>query len=896
MNSGNWQHRLKCRFPRKSFHSAGHSKQKTQDREMKVLQRIKFWNFKKFTSFDVTLDEKLTFLIGDNESGKSTVLLALDLVLGGSRSKVETIGLESLFNTDAVHHFLASGKRIEDLPILFVEVYLNEQGDPDFNGKNNSDGKICDGLRLVCEPIDELSKDIKDILDQNDANFPFEYYETKFFTFSGRPYAGFNRPIRHLLIDSAQINNEYATREYIKDLYNTNVEGTEKNKHHNEYRKYKDQFKSIVLNDLNKRLDKYSFTVRTSNKANLESDLTLAEDGITIENKGKGQQCFIKTEFALKKPERKRSIDILLLEEPENHLSHINMKKLICKIRESTDNQLFIATHSNLISARLDFRRCILLNSSSTKSALLDNLPDQTAEFFMKAPDNNILEFILSKKVILVEGDAEYILVEAFYTKTVCHALEDSDTHVISVGGTSFKRYLDLARLLKIKTAIIRDNDGNCQQNCVDRYIEYSCEHIKVFSDEDRERHTFEICLYADNRAICDELFGRQRKTLSVQEYMLKNKAEAAFLLLQSKANELSPPAIHCGRYPMDKTVMLAVAGSGKTTHIVNALNPDTRSLLITYTDNNLRNLRTKILRKFGYFPENISLFSYFTFLYNFCFKPFLLMDTRAKGINWEIPPAWTQRLRRDHKDFYLDKHNRLYHNRIAKRMEVDGVLGLVNQRIEKYFDNLFIDEIQDFAGHDFNLIKSIAKSKVSLLFVGDFYQHTFDTSRDGNVNKNLHDDLSTYICKLEEIGLQIDCDTLSKSYRCSPTVCTFVSEGLGITMDSHKDKDTTIQLVDTKADSDRILKCDATIKLFYKEHYKYACFSRNWGDSKGEDQYTDVCVVLNKGTFQKFQKNELRELKPQTRNKLYVACSRARNNLYFVPEDLYKQSLNPYS
>lgn len=33
----------------------------------------------------------------------------------------------------------------------------------------------------------------------------------------------------------------------------------------------------------------------------------------------------------------------------------------------------------------------------------------------MKAPDNNILEYVLSKKVILVEGDAEFILMEALY-------------------------------------------------------------------------------------------------------------------------------------------------------------------------------------------------------------------------------------------------------------------------------------------------------------------------------------------------------------------------------------------------------------------------------------------------------------------------------------------------
>ena len=143
---------------------------------------------------------------------------------------------------------------------------------------------------------------------------------------------------------------------------------------------------------------------------------------------------------------------------------------------------------------------------------------------------------------MLVEGDAEYILLEAFYKNTQGNALEDADIHVISVDGTSFKRYLDLARLLKIKTAVLRDNDGNYSQNCVDRYSEYVCAHIHVFSDMNEKRQTFEICLYEDNKAVCDELFEKNRRTLTVQEYMLKNKAEAAFALLQSKANNMTPP------------------------------------------------------------------------------------------------------------------------------------------------------------------------------------------------------------------------------------------------------------------------------------------------------------------------------------------------------------------
>jgi len=290
-------------------------------------------------------------------------------------------------------------------------------------------------------------------------------------------------------------------------------------------------------------LDSYKFSVRTNPKSNLETDLVITEDDIPIESKGKGRQCFIKTEFALRKNEDEQSLDVLLLEEPENHLSHTNMKRLIQRISECEKKQLFIATHSSLVSTRLDLRKSILLNSASPKPVVLKNLPDDTAKFFIKAPDNYVLEFVLSQKVILVEGDAEFILFDALYKKQPGNsALEKDGVHVISVGGTSFKRFLDLAKLLDIKTAVVRDNDGDYQKNCVDRYADYSNGHMRIFSDKDPARRTFEVCFYQDNKKACDDLFQIGRKTLSVEEYMLGNKADAAFELLDKKEASLVAP------------------------------------------------------------------------------------------------------------------------------------------------------------------------------------------------------------------------------------------------------------------------------------------------------------------------------------------------------------------
>jgi DNA helicase-2/ATP-dependent DNA helicase PcrA len=250
----------------------------------------------------------------------------------------------------------------------------------------------------------------------------------------------------------------------------------------------------------------------------------------------------------------------------------------------------------------------------------------------------------------------------------------------------------------------------------------------------------------------------------------------------------------------MDKRVIFAVAGSGKTTYILNQLSLEKRSLVITYTNNNVRNLKNGIIEKFGYFPENITLLPYFSFLYSFCFKPFLLYKYKTKGINYS--PNLNRYVKQTNYQYYIDKHKRVYSNRISKLIAKDGELENVNARLEKYYDNLFIDEIQDFAGNDFNFLKSIAKANLNILLVGDFHQHTFDTSRDGSVNKTLHDCYDKYKNHFSIMGFEVDTESLDKSYRCSPTVCKFITNNLKIGISSHKKEQSIVKFIEKEKEA----------------------------------------------------------------------------------------------
>ncbi|GBR75717.1 putative viral helicase [Candidatus Termititenax persephonae] len=338
----------------------------------------------------------------------------------------------------------------------------------------------------------------------------------------------------------------------------------------------------------------------------------------------------------------------------------------------------------------------------------------------------------------------------------------------------------------------------------------------------------------------------------------------------------------------MDKQLILAVAGSGKTNHIINRLNLADNSLIITYTDTNYRVLRDKIIQKFNFFPQNITLFTYFSFLYSFCFNPLLSYEICAKGINFKEKP--NQYTRKNTLNHYRDNSNRLYSNRIAKLLKEKNIFPAINQRISKYFDNLFIDEVQDFAGNDFNLLISLLGAKVAILLVGDFYQHTFNTSNDGNVNKDLYNSYDKYIEKLKETGIVIDNTTLNKSYRCSPTTCSLITNKLGIEINSHKTEPTNINIINDFEHAKSILANPIVVKLFYKEHYKYNCYSRNWGDCKGEDKYNDICIVVNKEIYEMLSENSVNNLTPTTKNKLYVALSRANNDVYILPNEYCKK------
>lgn len=194
-----------------------------------------------------------------------------------------------------------------------------------------------------------------------------------------------------------------------------------------------------------------------------------------------------------------------------------------------------------------------------------------------------------------------------------------------------------------------------------------------------------------------------------------------------------------------DKRLVLAVAGSGKTKLIIDSLDLEERSFIVTYTNTNSDLIRRRIIKKFSYFPSNIKVFTYFDFLYNFCVKPFVHYKYKAKGLFLDNPPDFTVYLKNSNLKKYISTNNYFYKNRLAKFIEYENLTDDVNRRLEMFCDNFFYDEAQDLGGHDFNFILNLTKANVNFMFAGDFYQNTYVTSWDGNTNNTLYSDFESF-------------------------------------------------------------------------------------------------------------------------------------------------------
>jgi len=216
--------------------------------------------------------------------------------------------------------------------------------------------------------------------------------------------------------------------------------------------------------------------------------------------------------------------------------------------------------------------------------------------------------------------------------------------------------------------------------------------------------------------------------------------------------------------------------------------------------------------------------------------------------------------------------------------------------RLNLFYDSVLIDEFQDFRQHDYELVMAFAKQLNSVMLVGDYHQHSVSAANNsGKPFKKQKRDVgySEFISELQSAGFNVDTTTLNKSRRCSAEVCDFVSKKLGISISSYDEHEGSVIWVDDLAT--KILDNGQILKLVFKESDKYSFRALNWSYSKG-DTVNAACVILT-DKLEHLDNDcfSIQGISASTINKLYVAMTRSRRNLYLMKASTFKKVKNLY-
>jgi DNA helicase-2/ATP-dependent DNA helicase PcrA len=246
-----------------------------------------------------------------------------------------------------------------------------------------------------------------------------------------------------------------------------------------------------------------------------------------------------------------------------------------------------------------------------------------------------------------------------------------------------------------------------------------------------------------------------------------------------------------------ENRLIIAAAGSGKTTYLVKeALARDGKILLLTYTISNEDVIKRRFIQKVGFIPNNITIQTWFSFLLQHGVKPYqgclsdslfendirgMLLVNQASGLrymNGTRPVYWGEN---DFNRHYFTKDFKIYSDKISKFMfkcnsqSNDAVIN----RLSRIYDHIFIDEVQDLAGYDLELLKLFFKSSITVLLVGDPRQVTYLTHLEKKYNKYQNGKICEFV--KNELGRCIVCSvdetTLGASHRCCQPICRYSSK-----------------------------------------------------------------------------------------------------------------------
>ncbi len=454
------------------------------------LAKLKLWNFRKYGTLksctainlvnpclEVDFNPKLNVLIGENDSGKTAIIDAIKHVLNTKSLDYLRLEEKDFYQPQGESHERAKELRIEcvfkgfdnkeagsflewigfddekkyELKIWLTatrkdqRIITNIRAGHDYEGVQ-LDGEARENLKVIYlkplrDALSELTPGYKSRLPQilkSHKHFKDEKDEQ-------------GERIEHEL--------EKRANKEISDYFK--VDGTEKGKE--------------ITEDIKKILDVFSFEGIENNPSIIMSDSELSEIlkklSLVLESDKSGlgslNKLYMAAEFLLLGQSNERNLKLALIEEIEAHL-HPQAQLKIIDALQNTDiykGQLILTTHSITLASKVKLNHLILCKDSNVYPMFngKTELGDGDYEFLERFLDDTKANLFFARGVIIVEGDAENLLVPTIAV-LLDRPLHKYGVSIVNVGSTAFLRYAKIfqrkdSKILDIPVACIRDLD-----------------------------------------------------------------------------------------------------------------------------------------------------------------------------------------------------------------------------------------------------------------------------------------------------------------------------------------------------------------------------------------------------------------------------------------------------
>ena len=421
-----------------------------------IISELNIYNFRRFKSVDgapglqVTFHKGLNALIGENDSGKTAIIDALKLVL-----------------------------------LTQSNEYIRPE-DEDFY--KPVDGDACSEFKIDCT-ISEFT--------QNEAKNFIEYLKFKkegdavayTLELHYRAWKEGHKIYQELRVGDVDdgISIDGKARELLKAVYLKPLRDAEREMNsgrssrisqillnHPVFRGKNEHAVLDIFNEANKQIENY-FTEDPDGKqilqvirANLESfndqghsnnaelktsDIRLKAilESLSLKapeiNPGLGELnlLFIAAELLLLKDDTDGGLKLALVEELEAHLHPQAQLRLISYLQNEyneNDVQIIISTHSPILASKINLKNLILLKDGHGYDLAEGRTGLEKGDylFLQRFLDSTKANLFFAKGIIMVEGDAENILIPVL-ADILGYPLEKYGISIVNVGSTAFLRY-----------------------------------------------------------------------------------------------------------------------------------------------------------------------------------------------------------------------------------------------------------------------------------------------------------------------------------------------------------------------------------------------------------------------------------------------------------------------